>query len=156
MGADYPDEAVDAVLMALADRGRLGRKAGAGFYAYGEGGAREGLWPGLAGIWPHAAQQPDVAEVQARLLMIQTLEAVRAHAAGVLTDIREGDVGAILGWGFAPWSGGPFSWIDMQGAGAVVATCEGLAARHGARFAPPPELREMAVRGARFYPAEAG
>ena len=156
MGADYPDEAVDAVLMALADRGRLGRKAGAGFYAYGEGGAREGLWPGLAGIWPHAAQQPDVAEVQARLLMIQTLEAVRAHAAGVLTDIREGDVGAILGWGFAPWSGGPFSWIDMQGAGAVVATCEGLAARHGARFAPPPELRDMAARGARFYPADGG
>ena len=31
-------------------------------------------------------------------------------------DIREGDVGAILGWGFAPWSGGPFSWLDMLGA----------------------------------------
>jgi 3-hydroxyacyl-CoA dehydrogenase/enoyl-CoA hydratase/3-hydroxybutyryl-CoA epimerase len=70
----------------------------------------------------------------------------------VLTDIREGDVGAILGWGFAPWSGGPFSWLDMQGAAEAVATCEGLSARHGPRFAPPAALRAMAERGARFYP----
>ena len=152
MGADYPDDAVDAVLMRLADLGRLGRKAGAGLYDYGAGGERTGLWPGLGQIWPAAAVRPDVAEVQARLLMIQALEAVRAHEAGVLTDIREGDVGAILGWGFAPWSGGPFSWLDMQGAAEAVATCEGLSARHGPRFAPPAALRAMAERGARFYP----
>jgi 3-hydroxyacyl-CoA dehydrogenase / enoyl-CoA hydratase / 3-hydroxybutyryl-CoA epimerase len=48
--------------------------------------------------------------------MAQVLEAVRALEAGVLTDIREGDVGAILGWGFAPWSGGPFSWLDIGSA----------------------------------------
>ena len=64
--------------------------------------------------------------------MIQTLEAVRALEEGVLTDIREGDVGAILGWGFMPWSGGPFSWLDMLGAGRAVEICDGLAAAHGA------------------------
>ena len=35
---------------------------------------------------------------------------------GVITDPREADVGAILGWGFAPWTGVPISLIDGLGA----------------------------------------
>jgi 3-hydroxyacyl-CoA dehydrogenase/enoyl-CoA hydratase/3-hydroxybutyryl-CoA epimerase len=150
MGAAYPDDAVDTVLFAMADRGRMGRKAGAGFYAYDKG-ERTGLWDGLADLLPLAASQPDVTEVQNRLLLAQVLEAVRAHDAGVLTDIREGDVGAILGWGFAPWSGGPFGWIDITGASRVVAMAKALAASHGPRFAPPPSLIAMAAQGTTFY-----
>ena len=151
MGADYPDDAVDEVLFWMADQGRLGRKANAGFYAYDAAGKRQGFWDGLAAKYPSAARQPEVTEVQHRLLFAQVLEAVRALEAGVLTDIREGDVGAILGWGFAPWSGGPFSWLDMIGAGRAVEICESLAARHGARFEAPALLREMAAKGERFY-----
>ncbi len=150
MGAAYPDGAVDAVLFAMADRGRLGRKANAGFYAYDDRGGRLGLWDGLAALWPGAEAQPDLSEVQQRLIMVQALEAVRALEEGVLTDIREGDVGAILGWGFAPWSGGPFSWLDIIGAGKAVEICERLAAK-GARFEAPDLLREMAAKGQSFY-----
>ena len=135
----------------MADQGRLGRKAKAGFYAYDPTGKREGLWDGLAAAWPVAAVQPDLTTVQHRLLMAQVLEAVRALEEGVLTDIREGDVGAILGWGFAPWSGGPFSWLDMIGAGKAVAICDGLTAAHGARFAAPALLRDLAATGEGFY-----
>ena len=147
------DEVVppDDVIFALADRGRLGRKAKAGFYAYDEAGKRTGLWPGLGELWPLAAAQPPLAEVQHRLAMVQTLEAVRALEDGVLTDIREGDVGAILGWGYMPWSGGPFSWLDILGTGQAVAICDRLAAAHGDRFAPPKLLREMAEVGQTFY-----
>ncbi|MEX5729377.1 3-hydroxyacyl-CoA dehydrogenase/enoyl-CoA hydratase/3-hydroxybutyryl-CoA epimerase [Rhodovulum iodosum] len=151
MGDAYPDGAVDEVLFWLAGDGRMGRKAQAGFYAYDDAGKRTGLWPGLAERFPPDADQPGLTEVQHRLLFAQVLEAVRALEDGVLTDIREGDVGAILGWGFAPWSGGPFSWLDMIGAARAVEICEGLAARHGGRFAPPALLREMAESGARFY-----
>lgn len=150
MGAAYPDGAVDTVLFAMADRGRLGRKANAGFYAYDDKGGRLGLWDGLADLWPVAEVQPDLAEVQHRLILVQALEAVRALEEGVLTDIREGDVGAILGWGFAPWSGGPFSWLDIIGAGAAVGLCGSLAAK-GARFAAPRLLVEMAAKGQSFY-----
>ncbi len=97
----------------MADAGRLGKKANAGFYAYDDAGKRLGLWDGLAKAYPVAEKQPDLTEVQHRLLFAQVLEAVRALEDGVLMDIREGDVGAILGWGFAPWSGGPLSWLDM-------------------------------------------
>ena len=151
MGDDYPDDAVDEVLFWMADQERLGRKANAGFYAYDDSGKRLGLWEGLADRYPLAATQPDLTEVQHRLLFAQVLEAVRAFEDGVLTDIREGDVGAILGWGFAPWSGGPFSWLDIIGAERAAAICDELTAAHGPRFTCPDLLRQMAGQGARFY-----
>lgn len=151
MGDAYPDAAVDTVLFWLAGQGRMGKKANAGFYAYDAAGKREGLWHGLTDRYPAAETQPDLTEVQHRLLMAQTLEAVRALQDGVLTDIREGDVGAILGWGFAPWSGGPFAWLDMIGAPRAVEICERLAATHGPRFTPPALLVDMAAKGEAFY-----
>jgi 3-hydroxyacyl-CoA dehydrogenase/enoyl-CoA hydratase/3-hydroxybutyryl-CoA epimerase len=139
-------------------RGRLGRKSKAGFYAYDDAGKRLGLWEGLSDLAPVAETQPDLTEVQHRLLFAQVLEAVRALEEGVLTDIREGDVGAILGWGFAPWSGGPFSWLDMLGAAYAAERCDaltgGLWPRPLLRPAPRRLLREMAEKGAvaeRFY-----
>jgi len=151
LGDDYPDDDVDAVIYALADQGRMGRKAKAGFYAYDTAGKREGLWEGLADKWPVAEVQPDLVTVQHRLLMSQVLEAVRALEEGVLTDIREGDVGAILGWGFAPWSGGPFSWLDIIGAAKAVEICDGLEAQFGKRYAAPALLRDLAATGEGFY-----
>ena len=150
MGASYPDEAVDKVLFWMAGQGRMGRKAKAGFYAYDEAGKRTGLWDGLAEQYPVAESQPDLSTVQHRLMMAQVLEAVRALEEGVLEDIREGDVGAILGWGFAPWSGGPFSWLDMIGAAKAVEICESLAGQ-GPRFKTPDLLADMAAKGQTFY-----
>ncbi|MDU8943328.1 3-hydroxyacyl-CoA dehydrogenase NAD-binding domain-containing protein [Ovoidimarina sediminis] len=151
MGDAYPDGAVDEVLFWMADEGRLGRKSKAGFYAYDEAGKRQGLWAGLGERYDEAETQPELSEVQHRLLFTQVLEAVRALEENVLMDIREGDVGAILGWGFAPWSGGPFSWLDMIGAARAVEICEDLTARHGPRFTPPALLKDMAARGETFY-----
>ena len=151
MGDAYPDEAVDEVIFWMADQGRLGRKNKAGFYTYDEAGKRGGFWDGLAPKYPEAAEQPDLAEVQHRLLMAQVLEAVRAFEQGVLEDIREGDVGAILGWGFAPWSGGPFSWLDILGAPRAVEICDELTTRFGARFETPALLRDLAATGETFY-----
>ena len=72
-------------------------------------------------------------------------------AENVATNPREADVGAILGWGFAPWTGGPISLIEGVGVAKFVEICDGLAQRHGARFAPPQMLRDMAARGEGFY-----
>ena len=139
------------MIFKLFDEGRLGRKAKAGYYTYDEKGKRQGIWQGLRDNWPAAEQQPDLTEVQHRLAMIQALEAVRALEENVLMDIREGDVGAILGWGFMPWSGGPLSWLDMLGAARAIEICEALAAKHGARFTPPQLLRDLAASGDSFY-----
>lgn len=153
MGDAYPADAkgTDELMFWLFEEGRKGRKANAGFYDYDEKGKRTGMWPGLEAKYPHAAEQPELVEVQHRLMFAQVLEAVRALEEGVLEDIREGDVGAILGWGFAPWSGGPFSWLDMLGAAYAADRCNHLSATYGERFACPALLREMAEKGQTFY-----
>ena len=122
----------------MADQGRLGKKANAGFYAYDDKGKRAGpVGRAGRGLSASATRSPTLTDVQHRLLFAQVLEAVRALEEGVLTDIREGDVGAILGWGFAPWSGGPFCWLDIIGAPRAVEICDALTATHGPRFHAP-------------------
>ena len=75
-------------------------------------------------------------ELKKRFLYIQALETARCYEESVLTAPEDADVGAILGWGFAPWSGGPLSLIDTVGLKAFVAECDRLAQAYGPRFAP--------------------
>jgi 3-hydroxyacyl-CoA dehydrogenase/enoyl-CoA hydratase/3-hydroxybutyryl-CoA epimerase len=151
MGDAYPKSIADDVTFWMVDEGRLGRKAKAGFFDYDEKGKRLGYWEGFNEKFAKLEDQPELIEVQHRLIFSQVLEAVRALEAGVLEDIREGDVGAILGWGFMPWSGGPFSWLDIVGAPWAAERCDELTAKFGERFSCPPLLREMAEKGQTFY-----
>ena len=80
-------------------------------------------------------------ELKQRLLAIQALETARCFEEGVLTDVREADVGSILGFGYAPYSGGTLSYIDMMGTKKFVALCERLAQKYGERFKPNKLLR---------------
>jgi 3-hydroxyacyl-CoA dehydrogenase/enoyl-CoA hydratase/3-hydroxybutyryl-CoA epimerase len=131
--------------------GRTGKKAGKGFYDYGDNGEKQ-LWPGLAQATGGKVMVSNVEDVRDRLLAAQALETVRALEEGVITDPSEADVGALLGWGFAPWTGGPLAYIDTQGTAQFVARCDGLADRYGSeRLRPPRALRSIAARGGRIY-----
>lgn len=151
MGNEYPDSPADDLIFWMEEEGRLGRKANAGFFNYDDKGKRQDYWKGIQDRYPLAEPQPDLTEVQHRLMFSQALEAVRALEEGVLEDIREGDVGAILGWGFAPWTGGPLSWLDILGSEYAAARCDALEANYGERFKCPKLLREMAEKGQSFY-----
>ncbi|MDG2096859.1 MAG: 3-hydroxyacyl-CoA dehydrogenase NAD-binding domain-containing protein [Paracoccaceae bacterium] len=151
MGNEYPEKNGDEVSFKLFEEGRLGRKTNAGFYDYDEKGKRTYLWNGLNETWPVKKHQPKFEEIKNRLMLSQVLEAVKAFEEGVLEDIREGDVGAILGWGFAPWSGGPFGWVDMVGIQNVVNMCNTLSVSEGQRFAAPQILLDMAKNNETFY-----
>ena len=151
MGALYPNEQIDKILFWMEQEGRLGRKARAGFFNYNEKGKREGFWKGLEEKYPLSTTIPTFEDVQHRLMFIQALEAVRALEEGVLMDIREGDVGAILGWGFAPWSGGPLSWLDILGTPYAAERCQALYETYGPRFECPPLLADMGKNNEAFY-----
>src|SRR3546814_1925179 len=89
---------------------------------------------------------PGVEAVKERLLYRQLIECARCFEEGVLETPEDGDIGAIFGWGFAPYTGGPFSHMDTVGIGAVVAVLDRLAAAHGARFAPTAQLDRKSKR----------
>ena len=136
-------------------RGRLGRKNGKGFYDYPQGQPKK-LWPGLSELLPKKLTREeieaiDVNELKRRFLVVQAVEAARTFEEKVVTDVREADVGSILGFGFAPWSGGTLSYIDMMGTKAFVDLCKKFERKYGARFAPPKLLVDMAKKNETFY-----
>ena len=133
-------------------RQRFGRKNGKGFYDYPQGQPKK-LWPGLPELQKVKVDpaKVDVQELKLRLLGMQALETARCFEEQVLTDVREADVGSILGFGFAPYSGGTLSWIDMMGTKNFVAACRKLEKKYGARFAPNKLLLDLAAKGEGFY-----
>ena len=153
LGAAAIDPRQKTLLEELVEkRGRFGRKNGKGFYDYPPNAPKK-LWPGLAELQKKKLdpEKIDVEELKLRLLGMQALETARCFEEKVLTDVREADVGSILGFGFAPFSGGTLSYIDMMGTKKFVALCRALEAKYGARFAPCKLLIEMADRGESFY-----
>lgn len=151
LGSAYKPGLGEQVIDKMMQLERLGRKNGKGFYAYPTDGGRKHLWPELDEHFPLADSQPDVAAVQERMLYRQLVETARCFAEGVLETPEDGDLGAIFGWGFAPFTGGPFSHMDTVGLSEVVQTLDRLAQAHGDRFAPPQLLRDMAAGNETFY-----
>lgn len=154
---DLGDKAVDPKQMALIntmvdDHGRFGRKNGKGFYDYPAKPAKKKLWPGLKDLYPQLApEKVDYEELRQRLLVTIALEAARVMEEGIVTDPREADVGSILAFGFAPYTGGALSYIDGIGAKEFVKIAKELQKKYGAEFKAPRLLIDMAEKGETFY-----
>jgi len=68
----------------------------------------------------------------------------------VLRSVADGNVGSILGWGFAPFQGGALQYINSVGPARFVARAHELAARHGPRFEPASNIVALAEQGGLF------
>ncbi len=158
LGEAYVERAADRVASKMvAELGRLGRKSGGGFYDYPAEGPKH-LWPGLAEHFPQKVGAGDTAmatlqQIIERLILAQSVEAVRCLEEQVLRAPIDADVGAILGWGYPPFRGGPIGWLHSLGLANALDALERLTKTHGARFAPPELLRNLAAKGESFYPA---
>jgi 3-hydroxyacyl-CoA dehydrogenase / enoyl-CoA hydratase / 3-hydroxybutyryl-CoA epimerase len=158
LGANAVNPSQEKLIEAMAIKeGRSGRKNGKGFYDYPANGPKT-LWPGLAKIVGRRLD-PDGVSVKGlkdRFLFTVALEAARCMEEGIVTDPREADVGSILGFGFAPYSGGALSFIDGLGLKAFVGRAKELAAKYGPQFEPSVKLVQMAEHGETFYGNDGG
>src|ERR1700710_548720 len=155
LGANAIDQAQKKLMIEMVEKqGRFGRKNGKGFYDYPEKGkGQKSLWPALGGLQPKHLDPDtlDIEEMKQRFLVVQAVEAARTVEDHVITDPREADVGSILGFGFAPFTGGTLSYIDFMGTKNFVDLCHKLEAKYGSRFTPPKLLIDMAAKGETFY-----
>ncbi len=147
-GLPYTEHPGEAVLRQMCEIGRIGRKANLGFYDWTDAG--RSLWPGLAEMFPVAANQPSQRELVDRLMFVQANEAARCVEEGVLRSVADANVGSILGWGFAPFHGGALQFINAMGARRFVERARELAAAHGERFAPATVVVHLAERDGVF------
>ncbi|WP_395712323.1 3-hydroxyacyl-CoA dehydrogenase NAD-binding domain-containing protein [Reyranella sp.] len=138
---------------------RFGRKNGKGFYEYPTDGKKR-LWLELQKYFPAdpkllygegEEKRAKEDEIKKRLLYVQAVDTVRCLEANVLTNPQDGDVGSIMGLGFAPQTGGAVSLIDQVGVKQFVAECDAFAQKYGPQFAVPKLLRDMADKGQSFY-----
>jgi len=147
-GKPYAEHPGTSVLRELCEIGRVGKKAGKGFYDWSDDG--KGLWPKLSTLYPVSATQPEQRELIDRLMFAQANEAARCYEEGVLRSVADANVGSIFGWGFAPFHGGALQFINAMGPKAFAARSRELAAEHGARFEPAAIVVRLAQQGGLF------
>ena len=128
---------------------REGKAAGAGFYEYPKGG-KKFLWPELAKHFVKDDVSISLTDAKERLLFIQSLETLRCMEEGVLTSIRDANIGSIFGLGFAPWSGGAVQYINQYGVRDFYQRAKDLADTYGERFNPPKILEAQAEKNTPF------
>ena len=141
-GRAYAEHPGMRAVRQMCEIGRVGKKAGQGFYDWTDDGKQ--LWPGLGRLFPAASQQPAQKDLMDRLMFAQANEAARCLEEGVVRSVADANVGSIFGWGFAPFQGGALQFVNAMGAPAFVARARELAAAHGPRFEPAACVVELA------------
>lgn len=126
----------DDTIQKLAEAKLFGRKVGKGFYLYPKKGRKTvntNIYKYFGG---DDRKEMNKQEIQNRIGLVFVNECVHCLEEGILFTAKDGDLAAILGLGFPPFTGGPFSYIDANGADQIAKTLSELEASHGSRFTP--------------------
>ncbi|MEO8815637.1 MAG: 3-hydroxyacyl-CoA dehydrogenase NAD-binding domain-containing protein [Mycobacterium sp.] len=140
-GGKYEKQMNEVVVEKMIELGRPSRLKGAGFYEYVDG-KRTGLWSGLTETFNSGSSTPPLQDMIDRMLFAEVLETQKCLDEGVLTSTADANIGAIMGIGFPPWTGGTAQYIVGYpgGKAGFVARAKELAAKYGDRFNPPKSL----------------
>ena len=152
MGRRWPEPFKALVL--LMDAGGAGRKNGLGFYVYPKG--KKGKKRPNRNVYQYVAAinqgLSDTRKIRERLVLVTINEAARCLEEAVIASPRDGDVGAVLGFGFPPFLGGPFHYADNFGIETLVKGLEVLGQKGDAHYEAAGILKDMVKRGKTFFP----
>ncbi len=141
----------DDTVQKLADAKLYGRKSGKGFYRYPKKGKKSVNTDIYQYFGGEERTSIDKTTIQNRIGLVFVNECVHCLEEGILASAADGDLAAILGLGFPPFTGGPFGYIDTRGAGDICETLHHLAQQHGSRFEPAQLLQDKADKNQPFH-----
>jgi 3-hydroxyacyl-CoA dehydrogenase / enoyl-CoA hydratase / 3-hydroxybutyryl-CoA epimerase len=124
------------ILKEFISRSRLGKKAGAGIYDY-DALHQRADWPELGNLFAPAIYPPVPDEIESRLFVIQTIEALRAMREGIIGDAGMADLASVLGWSYPAGRGGVMGYIDFIGGAEFERVRSRLQEKFGDRFMMP-------------------
>lgn len=143
------------ILEEIVAAGYHGRKSGKGCFVYEKGVKERPVNPGAEEILKKYKVEPrgfqTDEDIKIRFLSRFVNEAIYCLQDGILASPLEGDVGAVFGLGFPPFTGGPFRYVDNFGADKLVDKMNQYAGAYGAEFQPCQMLLDYANTGKKFY-----
>lgn len=154
MGDLFQQRGVEStkVMANLTRDGYKGRKNGKGFYLYEKQDKNRPVNKKIYGYFGgDNRRKQDAVDIADRLVLVMLNEAAHCLAEKIVSEPRDGDIGAIMGLGFPPFLGGPFYYADHRGIDSVVARLKTLEDQHGVRFRAAQILRDYADQGKTFY-----
>jgi 3-hydroxyacyl-CoA dehydrogenase len=147
----------DWLIEQLHERGRLGLRAGRGFYRYEPGKRRPLPDPEVNALIEEASRVEGIErraidddEIRDRLILPMVNEGAKLVAEGIVERASDIDLVWQHGYGWPDWKGGPMHYADSVGLAAVVARLSALCERHGEVFRPAPLLAQLAASGRRL------
>ncbi len=140
------------VIQQLFEKGFQGRKNKKGFYQYNGKRGKKAANPEVNMILKiKKTKKVKLEEIQQRISLAMVNEAILCLQEGIISSSEDGDIGAVLGLGFPPFRGGPFSYVDNVGPEKILNTMLAFRTKFGSRFKPASILVEIEKKEKKFH-----
>lgn len=151
IAAGYPHMKVLPMIHDMVKQGYLGKKNSKGFYVYDEKGKSQGVRQEFRTAPLHPSEGT-VLSLQDRLILPMVAEAILALEEGVVSTVRDLDLGLIYGIGFPAFRGGLLRWVSHVGEREILDRLNVVHNATKGRIVVPKALEQKVQLNQTYYP----